>query len=119
SCRNVLIYLGQPLQRKVMPVFHYALKPDAFLVLGASETIGGFADLFSLFDKKTKMYTRKDTRVRSPLTFTHAPPEPATRERPAKPVPPTPDIGGIQRQADRILLSQFSPAGVVINKGFE
>ncbi len=119
SCRNVLIYLGQPLQRKVMPVFHYALKPDGFLVLGASESVGGFAELFSLFDNKTKMYTRKDTRVRPLVAFARSPSEPATRERLARLEPVVPDLADIQRQADRVLLSHFSPAGVVINKDLE
>ncbi|HSD60369.1 MAG TPA: chemotaxis protein CheB, partial [Burkholderiales bacterium] len=59
SCRNVLIYLGPVLQKKIVPVFHYALKPDGYLVLGNSETIGAFADLFDLVDKKGKIYRRK------------------------------------------------------------
>src|SRR5207253_8241390 len=45
-CRNVLIYLGPLLQKKLMSVFHYALKPNGFLLLGASETIGSHSDLF-------------------------------------------------------------------------
>ena len=59
SCRNVLIYLGPTLQRKVMPVFHYALRPAGLLMLGASETIGAFPELFSLLDKKAKIYAKK------------------------------------------------------------
>src|SRR5581483_5935196 len=46
SCRNVLIYLGPALQKKCFPIFHYALNPGGFLVLGNSETVGGFNDLF-------------------------------------------------------------------------
>src|SRR5262249_40926586 len=41
SCRNVLIYLGSELQNKVMPIFHYALKPGGYLVLGSSEIVAG------------------------------------------------------------------------------
>ena len=40
SCRNVLIYLGPALQSRVLPIFHYALKPNGCLVLGAAETVG-------------------------------------------------------------------------------
>ena len=58
-CRNVLIYLGPVLQKKLMNVFHYALKPTGFLMLGASETIGPHADLFALADKRHKLYTKK------------------------------------------------------------
>ena len=64
SCRNVLIYLGQALQKKVMPVFHYALRPDGLLLLGSSETIGSAADLFSLMDKRNKVYAKKAAAYR-------------------------------------------------------
>ncbi len=46
SCRNVLIYFDLALQKKVLPIFHYALKPTGFLMLGSSEAVGQFADLF-------------------------------------------------------------------------
>src|SRR5436853_5898962 len=62
SCRNVLIYLGQALQKRMMPIFHYALKPRGFLVLGGAEGIVGTAsDLFELMDRKHKIYCRKST----------------------------------------------------------
>src|SRR5215510_10790160 len=69
SCRNVLIYLGQPLQRKIMPVFHYALKPTGLMVLGASETLGSYAELFQLVDSKAKIYAKKVTHARPVVTF--------------------------------------------------
>src|SRR6185312_12240491 len=56
SCRNLLIYLGPVLQKKVMPIFHYSLQPGGYLMLGSSETIGSFANLFTLSDKKNKIY---------------------------------------------------------------
>lgn len=59
SCRNVLIYFTPPLQRRLMPVFHYALRPEGLLVLGSSETIGPFTDLFSLENKRAKIYMKK------------------------------------------------------------
>jgi len=59
SCRNVMIYLGAVLQKKLLQIFHYALKPDGLLMLGSSETIGGFSDLFVLVDKKEKIYSKK------------------------------------------------------------
>jgi len=64
SCRNVMIYLGPPLQKKLLPIFHYALKPSGLLMLGSSETIGAFSDLFVLVDKKEKIYTKKPGRYR-------------------------------------------------------
>lgn len=59
SCRNVLIYLGPLLQRRAGPVFHYALKPDGFLLLGSSETVAPFGELFAPVDKKSRVYRRK------------------------------------------------------------
>lgn len=60
SCRNLLIYMGPELQKKALPLFHYALKPDGFLFLGNSETIGEFTDLFAVVDRKWKLYRRKE-----------------------------------------------------------
>ncbi|HEX3034139.1 MAG TPA: CheR family methyltransferase, partial [Thermodesulfobacteriota bacterium] len=61
SCRNLLIYLDTELQKKILPLFHYALKPEGILFLGTSETIGTFVDLFDVFDKKWKFYKRKES----------------------------------------------------------
>jgi two-component system, chemotaxis family, CheB/CheR fusion protein len=59
SCRNLLIYFDAGLQKKIFPVFHYALKPGGFLYLGASESVGGFTELFEPVDKKHKIYAKK------------------------------------------------------------
>ncbi|MFN8705668.1 MAG: CheR family methyltransferase, partial [Planctomyces sp.] len=58
-CRNVLIYLGAELQKKLIPLFHFALKPNGFLFLGSSEGISDFNDLFSTLDRKAKLYQRR------------------------------------------------------------
>ncbi|MBK8479027.1 MAG: PAS domain-containing protein [Opitutaceae bacterium] len=60
SCRNLLIYLGGELQKKLMPLFHYALNPGGVLFLGTSETVGEFGDLFPVLDRKTKLFRRKE-----------------------------------------------------------
>ena len=59
SCRNLLIYMGSELQRKLIPLFHYALKPDGMLFLGTSEGVGEFDSLFSVIDRKSKLYRRQ------------------------------------------------------------
>ena len=119
SCRNVLIYLGPELQRKCMPIFHYALNPGGYLLLGTSETIGTAADLFTLVDKKHKMYCRKATTPIPNLEFTSKgaasiKPELIWRETPAR-SESEPGLN-IQKQADRILLAQYSPAGVIVDR---
>ena len=60
SCRNLLIYMGGSLQKKLIPLFHYALNPGGFLFLGSSESIGDCDDLFTVVDRKAKLYRRKD-----------------------------------------------------------
>jgi two-component system, chemotaxis family, CheB/CheR fusion protein len=61
SCRNLLIYFNAELQDTVLPVFHYALKPDGFLFLGPSESVSRHADLFSAVDKKHRIFQRRPT----------------------------------------------------------
>jgi two-component system CheB/CheR fusion protein len=124
TCRNLLIYLSPALQRKVIPVFHYGLKPNGILVLGASETIGSFADLFSLVDKKARAYARKSVHTRPAAGFVRSAagskPDPSHAA-----VPVTvgqqldPGLPEIRKQADRHLLTHYCPAGVVINRNFE
>jgi two-component system, chemotaxis family, CheB/CheR fusion protein len=121
SCRNVLIYLGLPLQRKVLPLFHYALRHDGFLLLGASETVGSFCDLFSLMDKKAKVYGKKSIRTRPEMGFSQEAREmrAVLAQTPVLQLPPASSLTDVQKQADRILLTHFSPAGVIINQHME
>ncbi len=67
SCRNVLIYLGPVLQDRVLPILHYALGRAAFLMLGSSESVSRYDDLFDVLDKRHKLYVR--TSAPSRLTF--------------------------------------------------
>jgi len=73
SCRNVLIYLGPVLQKKVMPIFHYALKLHGLLILGKSEAAGVFSDLFDPLDKKMKVYAKSATSFRPHPVFHSTP----------------------------------------------
>lgn len=119
SCRNLLIYLGPEFQKKVIPAFHYALKPGGCLMLGSSETIGGFPELFSLVDRKHKIYSKKSARTRPALEFgvmdfmpkPHAQPErsPTVHRSPAD----------LQREADRYVLSRYAPCGVIVDEHLE
>ncbi len=59
SCRNVLIYMDGELQKKLIPLFHYALNPGGFLFFGPSETVGEFENLFDTLDRKSKLYQQK------------------------------------------------------------
>lgn len=69
SCRNLLIYFGQELQKSIMPLFHYSLLPGSLLFLGKSETIGEFNDLFTPLDSKHKLFVKKTGNARSSIKF--------------------------------------------------
>jgi two-component system CheB/CheR fusion protein len=58
SCRNLLIYMGAELQKRMVPLFHYALRPGGVLLLGSSESIGEFVDLFSPLDRRAKIHEK-------------------------------------------------------------
>ncbi len=76
SCRNLLIYMGASLQKKLIPLFHYTLNPGGILFLGTSETVGDGGDLFSIVDRKFKIYQRKEIvkTVNYPALGRHLPP---------------------------------------------
>ena len=122
SCRNVMIYLGTDIQRKVLPIFHYALHSNGLLMLGSSETIGGFSDFFTLADKPGKIYFRKARPAGAAVSFSH--PIPQIKQAGAELLPAghesaSPAISEVQKQADRILLANFSPAAAVVDSQFE
>ncbi|MCW8933625.1 MAG: PAS domain-containing protein [Gammaproteobacteria bacterium] len=118
SCRNLLIYLSPVLQKKLIPVFHYALKNKGVLLLGTSETIGRHADLFRLIDKRHKFYEKKS--IVGPVYVNIA--ENSLFDMKVtdnKNNMPTQDESwtnlDIQREADRVVLKKYAPCGVVIN----
>ncbi|HTR52744.1 MAG TPA: CheR family methyltransferase [Kofleriaceae bacterium] len=116
SCRNVLIYMTAPLQRKVLRVFHYALNPDGFLLLGASESVGEASDQFALLDRKLKIYLKKN--VPSAAVFDFAAGTQAGVEAQAPSVPAVerrPPIS-LQQLADRKVLEKFAPPGLLIDE---
>jgi two-component system, chemotaxis family, CheB/CheR fusion protein len=119
SCRNLLIYLGPALQKRVVPIFHYALRPGGFLMLGNTESllISG-QSLFDLVDKKNKIYSKRPgptpvdfgfTMNRSDTVHPAVPPDPAKHT-------PAPKGGvDLQKEADRLLLTNYVPAAVLVN----
>jgi len=117
SCRNVMIYLGQVLQRRVMGIFHYALRPNGYLLLGSSETIGTFGELFDTVDRKHKIYQKKAGFSRPPMEF-----QPTLPHERAEKVIPERELSvpsNVFREADRVLLSRYTPPGVLINEDLE
>ncbi|MEG4171829.1 MULTISPECIES: chemotaxis protein CheB [unclassified Microcoleus] len=116
SCRNVLIYLGESLQKKVMPIFHYSLKPTGFLLLGTSESTGEFSYLFTSVDKKSKIYAKKLTATRPNFSFTPSSyPVAKAREREEVKNNFT-DSLDLQQETDQLILNRYAPASVVVNE---
>ena len=116
SCRNLLIYIEPDLQQKVIPRFHYALKPVGYLFLGASESIGTFTDLFEQVDKKHRIYSRKPGPSPA-FPLQHAAQRPKRERGMAKPAAAPqvlPEIN-VQREADRVTLNRYAPTGVLVN----
>lgn len=113
SCRNVLIYFGALLQKKILPMFHYGLKPAGFLMLGSSETVGELPHLFHLADRKHKIYAKQPALLQLPMELErdyHPSESPPSR---------TNVVQSSQTQlselVDQIVLSQYAPVGVVVN----
>ncbi len=117
ACRNVLIYLENDLQKRLLSVFRYALKPQGVLFLGSSETISGFTDDFETIDHKWKVYVRKDAGPSSASAtgFWLARRSDAAALLPAvessKAVRSTPAAELIEK----MLLHRYAPPTVVIN----
>ena len=117
SCRNVMIYFEAVLQKRMFPIFHYALNARGFLILGASESIGTFANLFELVDKKYRIHKKKAGST--PLMFEFSVAEhAATTQHSIKDYPDVVRAGTlveVQKEADRIVVSKYTPPGVIIN----
>jgi two-component system CheB/CheR fusion protein len=124
SCRNVMIYLGQSLQKRVIPIFHYALNPTGFLMLGSTEgLLGAGSELFEMADKKHKIFRKR--LVSSPVSFGFSveKQEQPNGEPPAMAPPKSQETIKIpmelQREADRLLLARYVPPAVLINEHLE
>jgi len=125
SCRNLLIYLGPVLQKRVLALFHYALKVTGFLMLGHSETIDTLADQFIPVDKKHKLYSVKVTSTKRGFglpfrgaVLSASAQGDSTGQQVHFPKKGGPAIGSdwVKEEADRILLAQYALSGIIVNE---
>jgi two-component system CheB/CheR fusion protein len=117
SCRNVLIYMDAALQRRVLPILHFALNPEGFLFLGGSESVAPLTDLFTVVDSKHRIFSKKASVGPLPLelsAYVEGVSHPGLALR--KEGGPVWSALEVQREADRIILSRFSPVGVVVDE---
>ena len=118
SCRNLLIYLGAELQKRVLPLLHYSLNQHGFLFLGSSESIGEFTDLFSVLDRKWRLYTRIDREFgRETVLHLHRPT--ATDRRitpPATGYPTAMERPRRREVVEKLIMESYGPAGALVNE---
>jgi two-component system CheB/CheR fusion protein len=119
SCRNLLIYLDAKAQHKLLPLFHYALNTNGLLLLGTSETVGGFEHLFAPIDRKGKLFRR----TVEPSTLPQLERSPGGAMRGTM-IEPRAETGAPLHAApsrvmadliQQVLVAHYAPAAVVIN----
>jgi two-component system CheB/CheR fusion protein len=120
SCRNLMIYFGAALQKRLLPLFHYSLNPQGMLFLGSSEGIGDFGDLFAVLDRKAKLYQRKENihGIQRQLMSRYLPPQSAVDA--ALPRAPRKTLFPLKMPlrelTEQTLLQQLALAGVLVNE---
>jgi two-component system CheB/CheR fusion protein len=120
SCRNVLIYFNQELQKQIITTFHYSLEPDGYLFLGMSESLRDYGDFFSAVDRKNKAYTKIGDvssgahRFANPLAINLLPSSMRGMEYQSTPAEGWSEVE-LQRAADRIVLARYAPPGLIVD----
>jgi two-component system CheB/CheR fusion protein len=116
SCRNVLIYLEPVLQKKVLATFHYALNSNGILLLGKSEALNAFPDLFRPIEGKGKFFRKRAGRSSPGLRTFPSLAATGLLGGSSKPgVPPS----SLQREADRLVWIHYGHAGVIVDEGLQ
>jgi len=118
SCRNLMIYMGGELQKRLIPIFRYALNPGGFMFLGTSETVGEFGDMFATLDRKLKLYQRKDDIHGTRRTaLGHFLPFTSMEGKASQTSGKTPATGKLplRELAEQAILNQITLVGVLVN----
>lgn len=114
SCRNLLIYFNPKLQEQLIPLFHYALKPEGLLVLGSADTPGSYNELFTPVPGCGRIYRRLDASTQRVANY--FPTKIAKAAQPSSIEVTTMTMNGnIQTQVEHLLLKAHTPAAVMIN----
>ncbi len=118
ACRNVLIYFNTVLQQRLMPLFHYSLRPGGVLLLGGSETVGRSQSLFTPLSPKSRLYRRTDHALNAGAVDFPVNRHRASHKSEQETHVPTPftHTTNLQTLADQVLLQTFSPPAVLVNE---
>jgi two-component system CheB/CheR fusion protein len=116
-CRNLLIYLDTQAQRKLLPLFHYTLRPEGILVLGSSETIGGYTNLYDVLDKKWKIFKRLEVPqdLRQQIEFPSGLPKTETAPDGIKPILSDDLKLDLSLITQKAVLDQFAPTALLVD----
>ncbi|MFO7745587.1 MAG: CheR family methyltransferase [Psychroflexus sp.] len=127
SCCNLFIYFETIAQKKATNIFHHALNDDGFLMIGKSESISHSAKLFKDYKKEFRIFVRKSGSI--PRQLPELSPRFAQKELPADNISKAKNRkkksnysihdNGLETAIDRLLISEFMPASVVINNQME
>ncbi|MBV9749247.1 MAG: chemotaxis protein methyltransferase, partial [Acetobacteraceae bacterium] len=117
SCRNLLIYLGADLQNRVIPLFHFALRPGGFLFLGASEGVSQHAKLFAPVDRGFRIFQRVETGRRILPDFPFAAPDARVSDVPVQ-RRTRPAEQDLVRRAERFA-ERYAPAYAIVDEQFD
>lgn len=111
-CRNLLIYFTPQLQQQIIPLLHYALVPNGYLLLGTSEHSATNHELFRTVDARHQIYQRNEVQIRSHLAFPLSSSLHQPIRLPRPPLPPPQDVGTL---LERLLHAHYTPPAVVID----
>jgi two-component system CheB/CheR fusion protein len=119
SCRNLLIYFGGEYQARVMPIFHFALRPGGYLFLGLAENVGSHSDLFAAVDRKQRIFQKRDHSI---LTTTPGL-QNVIREFARAAQEDDPEVQSVasllRHTVERRVLERYAPAHVLVNRESE
>jgi len=116
-CRNVLIYFDSFLQERVIPVLHYALKPNGYLLLGESESVGKFTDLFGMVEKKGAIFIKK--RAPSQVTFGFEAYATTNKTMPLKEIIKKDPMVLLKEEVDKVVMARYIPGMMLVNKNLD
>jgi two-component system CheB/CheR fusion protein len=115
SCRNLLIYLNVEAQKKVFAIFHYALNPHGYLFLGSSESLGEYADLFMVIDRKYKIFKHKETKNSPVADIGYLFRVPVQIKNPLSATQLKEHQISLSSITEKILLENYAPASAIID----
>ncbi len=116
SCRNLLIYLDDVAQRRILRTFHYALRPQGMLFFGPAESVAQSLELFEQVEGRLRVFRRRPNTGRGAITERGDASASPALEPEGSVAPLHVEADSLPREADRLLLARFAPACMLVNQ---